>query len=129
LHNIQSYHEFNELHEKALAATISREEYILGIVRAEYGAWLRTRLFYLTTYYPWARQRGITPDPRNWGVDLPDTFEEWLAQYLRGSDYPWKCYGDDYDDVVVWRHLRSTYEERFVGCANSKSRPERCGRN
>jgi hypothetical protein len=108
LHNIQGHEEFNRLYEKVYAGTITRDEFVLGMARTEYGAWLRLRLFYIEKYYPWARNWGIDTDLVAWGLDTPSTFDEWVSQYPRGYSYPWQYYGEFHDDVTVAKELQGT---------------------
>jgi len=111
MHNIQSHREFHELWDRALAGTITRDEYILGYARLEYGALLRTRVFFIEIYYPWAKKHGrMTTE--DWGLDVPYTFDEWIAHYPRGLRYPWRYYGNAYDGAMVWRELRGS---RLIG--------------
>ncbi|HUE72470.1 MAG TPA: hypothetical protein VMP01_16420 [Pirellulaceae bacterium] len=107
LHNIQSHEEFKNLTVKANAGTITRNEYILSTARTEYEAVLRTRVFYVETYHPWAQKRGLTTNPQNWRLNCPSTFEKWIAHYPRGSSYPWGVYGDQYDDATAARELQA----------------------
>jgi hypothetical protein len=107
MHNIQSQRESHELWNQAMAGTITREEYILGCARLEYGAWLRTRVFFIDIYYPWAKKRGLKTTER-WWLNVPDTFDKWIAHYPRESLYPWRYFGSGYDDATVYRELRGT---------------------
>lgn len=107
MHNIQSQREFHELWDQAVAGTITRDEYILGCARLEYGAWLRTRVFFIDTYYPWAKKRGLKTTER-WWLNVPDTFDKWIVHYPRESLYPWRYFGSAYDDAAVSRELRGT---------------------
>lgn len=58
--------ELQELDERVKAGTLEREEYLRGIVRLEYQAWLRTWAFYATIYVPWCEERGISTSAADW---------------------------------------------------------------
>ena len=103
VHNVQDYDTSARISVQAIVGEISRHDYVLGKARKEYATCLRTRLFYLEVYEPWARSRNIATDARFWRLDIPHTFEKWIGRYPSDSYYPWKAYGDQYDQLApVW---------------------------
>lgn len=107
MHNVQGHETSASLVIHAIVGEISRHEYILGKARKEYQALLRSRVFYLEVYEPWARSQNIATDPRNWRLNVPDTFDKWIASYPPDSDYPWKFYGQQYDQLAPGQRVRA----------------------
>ena len=88
---------------KALAASgsISREEFIISSARLEYSAEIKTSIFYSTIWIPFCNSKGINCTPKLWHMPVETTFDQWLLRYPRHCWYPWKYYGDIYDQIKV----------------------------
>ncbi|MCI0358903.1 MAG: hypothetical protein L0211_10530 [Planctomycetaceae bacterium] len=102
LHNVQSHARFHELDELAVAGELTREGYVKEMARLEFHALQRTRAWYLDYFRPWAKAQNINSDPNVWRIDLPLTFDEFLAHYTDKNLYPWQPYGEYYDRLRRW---------------------------
>lgn len=36
-------------------------------------------------------------------VDVPESYDQWIATFTDRSDYPWAWYGKDYDALLAWK--------------------------
>ncbi|MCW3098310.1 MAG: hypothetical protein JWL77_3928 [Chthonomonadaceae bacterium] len=98
--NIRSNKQQEVIWYAALSGKINRQEYIKRSAVLEYQALPYTVWIYNTLWKPGMEAKGIETTPDLWGLDVPDTADEWLAQYTDPNGYPWD-YGKQYDDAVM----------------------------
>jgi tetratricopeptide (TPR) repeat protein len=103
LHNLQSYQRFREVAESACEGNLTREGFVLEYTRLEFHALQRTRAWYLDCFRPWAKHEGVPTDGKNWRIDMPLTFKEFMEQYQDKSRYPWQPYLHYYDRLQKWK--------------------------
>lgn len=100
LFNVANYKGFAALHEEATKGTISKEDYIKANAQLEFLAIQRTRAFYHKFYRPWRGSQATIKQPELWYADEPSSYEEWIRQYSDPEGYPYKYYGEDYDQIT-----------------------------
>lgn len=107
LTNIQSAKADYKLYLKVFEGGMTRDTYIRGEAEMEYRALRKTAVLYRQFWTPLIRGKNIATDPTLWGVDIPSTYDKWIAGYTDRRGYPWNPFGKYYDDEVV-PYLRAT---------------------
>jgi hypothetical protein len=98
--NLENARGFHEAIETAYAGKCSRHEFIVQTVRLEYLALGKMQAFYREVWQPWCKTTGFAADPACWQHNYQPEFDTWIKQYPPGSPYPWKHYGDYYDELM-----------------------------
>lgn len=103
LHNVAFAREFVRLHEKAEKGTITKEDFVGGILKHELSAAQQTRAFYLHVFLPWLAKKKLPTDPTLWFCEWWDSPESVLDSFTDKAAYPWRPYGREYDWFAVHR--------------------------
>jgi hypothetical protein len=90
---------FGQLWEQALAGSISSEKFVTESARLEHRALAKCQDFYSKVWKPWCQKSGFKSDESIWIHGFRASFDEWLAQYPRDFEYPWKVYQRYYQDA------------------------------
>lgn len=114
LFNIHNSVGFNRLYDAALADKVSRQDWITGNTELEYVAERKMASFYKRVWQPNMKIKGIVSHPETWQLGLPDTYEEWIAQYTDKSSYPWNIWGKYYDEQIV-PYLKAVRKQKSEG--------------
>jgi hypothetical protein len=133
LNNLQNSKPFLALDEAAWKGTINKQAWIRGILKLEYGTMKRSALVYKTLWKPCIHARGIRTYPYiyRWGLFIPDTFEEYIAEFdITGpfvdhttENYYSKAYDEKFAPHV--RSLRARQNERSTDELHQADRNER----
>jgi hypothetical protein len=100
LNNAQHRDENMKIWKMALEGKLTRNEFILACARLEFGSEQGVKQFLVGTWLPFCESRHIQSDYQIWWMSHPGTFDDMMKFYPPGSDYPWKIYGDQYDQIV-----------------------------
>ncbi|WP_395735763.1 hypothetical protein [Prosthecobacter sp.] len=106
--NLENAPEFSAAIADACAGKCTRHDYIVQTVRLEYVALGKMQAFYTDVWLPWCKISGFVPDPQCWLHNYQPDFETWIKQYPPDSPYPWKYYGDYYDELMRWKAATET---------------------
>lgn len=97
LENVANQPKANRLRERAQRQSISRREFVLGILKLEYEAALRTRAFVVHVYYPWCVKQQVSPSLAEWRIAGWLTFDDFVLLHPENESQRWNLYGQQYD--------------------------------
>jgi len=100
LYNIRNAERFISVYDEAISGKVTRDQWIERNTRLEHSAFQSLSKFYFQTWEPWAKSKGLIPDPVPWGVTIP-AYEEWIASYPDGEDNPYQFWQDYYDESLL----------------------------
>jgi tetratricopeptide (TPR) repeat protein len=103
LYNVFYSRRFIELNKLADEGTITKDEFVGGILRLELRAAQQTRAFYLRHYLPWTEKQKLPTNATLWFCDWWDRPETVLQSFTDHAAYPWRPYGRTYDWAAVHR--------------------------
>lgn len=99
LHNIRGLPFFDEIHNGAVAGTISEKDYIRIAANVEFEAVQATKRFYRDVWLPHLESRKIEPAQSSWFEDFPSDFRTAFSSYREDDEYPYGCYGRSYRNL------------------------------
>jgi len=97
LNNVRNADFHAKLYLQACLRQISRDDYIIESARAEHAAFPATTGFFYQIWVPYCKAHQLNFTPSRWKANQSTSFEEFLAEYPRGSTYPWQIFGKRYD--------------------------------
>ena len=104
LNNIAMAKAAEHVYQKAFRGELRKEEFILGLARTEYTAIRNTQKFYKTIWRPWCKKKGLFSSNKEywniWSINSSRNFTDWINQFTDQDQYPFNCYGYDYDKYV-----------------------------
>jgi len=100
LFNVENAQAYQRLVDMGRAEALTRVEWIRAAARLEHVALRKQREFYLNSWRPWAKARGVSSDARRWSVNTPDEYEAWMDLYADRTGYPWSYFGACYDALT-----------------------------
>jgi len=106
LENIRGWRADAKLYQMALSGQLTREEWVRESSRLEHSALRRAAADCNLLWRPIARSKHLRTTPGFWGLDTPETYDEWIALYTDPNGYPWNAFGRYYDQQVI-PYLRS----------------------
>ncbi len=101
LYNISYTEDTEALNVAALSGNLSREAYVTAVTQIEFKAVRRTAEFYHSVWSPYSKNRGLATHDEYWFASAPETYDGWIARYSGSSYYPYKGYGEFYDNNIV----------------------------
>jgi tetratricopeptide (TPR) repeat protein len=114
LFNVVYSRRFIELNKQADEGTITKDEFVGGILRLELRAAQQTRAFYLREYLPWAEKQKLPTNASHWFCDWWDRPETVLESFPDHAEYPWRPYGRTYDWAAVHRNWRGGQYQQAI---------------
>jgi tetratricopeptide (TPR) repeat protein len=114
LHNINHSKHYVDLHRKAAEGSITRKQFVAGIVKQEVLAAQETRAFYANLFLPFAAKEKLSTDPSLWFAEWWEQPDEALQGFTDESQYPWNPYGRQYDWINVKRLFRLKKDRELV---------------
>ncbi|HEX4128796.1 MAG TPA: hypothetical protein VHZ24_02050 [Pirellulales bacterium] len=108
-YNLENSSEFLRLHVAAILGTVTTEQYVEGMLRAEFQAVDKLKAFYVTEFLPWARDEKVLTEPATWYMNWWGTLDHWRDYFSDKERYPW-TYGKYYDAVLEWRERKADVE-------------------
>jgi Flp pilus assembly protein TadD len=114
LHNVVYAREFVRLNNEANQGKVSKEAFVLGILKYELRAAQQTRAFYLQVFVPWAEKNRQATDPSLWFCNWWDTPDTVLNGFTDKAAYPWKPYARTHDWATVHRQWRYSKFQRAL---------------
>ncbi|WP_395748046.1 hypothetical protein [Prosthecobacter sp.] len=118
--NLENATGFSDALADACASKCTRHDYIVKITRLEHVALGKMQTFYTEVWLPWCKTSGFVPDPECWHHNYHPDFDTWIKQYPPDSQYPWKQYGDYYDELMRWKAAVESAKPE-PGAVNPKS--------
>jgi hypothetical protein len=106
LNNAKQRNEAAKIWRQAYNGKLTRKEYILDNAKLEFRSGKGVKSFYEEVWVPYCKEHQIEPDHRLWALCQPVFYQTWIKQFPPGSTYPWRLYGDQYDDIVKKREGR-----------------------
>jgi hypothetical protein len=87
----------------AVLRQISRANYIRDCAYIEFEAYNKTEEFYKQIWAPYCRGSDIFTRPNLWLSCNGLTFDQWIALYPSNYWYPWKYYGNRFDQITTYK--------------------------
>lgn len=105
LFNMENEASFKELTRRATVNEINKDTWMLGVLKLEHTAILKTIDFYKTTWKSWASQNQFTNNSSFWNINTPASFDRLLPVYLESDSgmQHWKYLEGQYDSKIADR--------------------------
>ena len=102
LYNITSAKDFERLHADAAAGRLSKPEFVTKVYGVESRAAEQTRTFYIHVFLPWAKDHGVSTDPRLWNIprELSDTRDAYAHSRSDKDRSYWRYSEQKYNHTV-----------------------------
>lgn len=97
--NMENAAGFGAATQEARAGRCTREEFILMYAKVEHQTVGKMQEFFRTVWLPWSQKTGFQTNPHEWRRGYHPDFTQWVSQYPPDNWYPWKCYGEGYDEI------------------------------
>ena len=111
--NIRRARDLNRVLELAVNTDMSEQSFVESITRLEYLAVKKTAVFYRTVWKQHCLYKGLPSNERYWGVDEPNTYEEWIKKF-KGSNYLANYCNTYRTYILPKRKLKTKKEKEFA---------------
>ena len=112
LYNVSFARDFIRFHENAEQGKLTKEEFVVGILKLELLAAQQTRAFYVNQFLPFAAKKKLKTDPTLWFCEWWDSPDTVLQSFTDKTAYPWHPYAREFDWIAVHRHWREKQYEK-----------------
>ncbi len=98
LNNIANYLQFQRLIQSAYKKKINKKNFIVKMAKIEFMAVKKTQKFYKDIWRPWIVSKNFRACPGEWYIGTPLKFSDWIEQFDKNADFPWKIYAHFYEN-------------------------------